>query len=161
MTVADLQKFVANLGELLSSSKAGTVVAELSALADGLGPFRDKTLKEFVAFLAWAERAKREGVPPSKPVKQKAPRGEVPPAITVEQATEVFKALYERALQADVTPELVAAEVMKLGGLKKGELDAVARGVGLHQKLKTKGEVMAALQARVLGRKGMNERAGL
>jgi hypothetical protein len=159
--VADLQKLLANLGEILSDSGAKTVAGDLSSLATGLAPFREMKIKDFTGLLAWAEQVRREGLPSSKIGEQRTTRGGREPQFTVQQAAELFKGLYDRALQPDVTAELVEGEAKKLEDLTKSELDEVARGVGLHRKFKTKVEIIGTLRKRILERKGMDERARL
>jgi len=62
--------------------------------------------------------------------------------------------LYARATDSAVTREIVEATVQALNPLTKNELIDLAVQIEITQKLKTKSDILKALERKILDRKG-------
>ena len=169
MKVADLQQHLADLGRLLEASGAKTVAADLAAIRDGLGPFRELPLKGFAEFLARAEAYSRGEVPLAPPKggrssgsKPASSRAAKTPAPDVGILAREVRELYDRVADPAVTAEQIDALAGRLGGLTKDGLVAVAEVIDLKgMKAKTKPDILGAIRQRFHARKGATQRAGL
>lgn len=159
MIVADLQKYLHNLAQVLEGAKAATVARELAHVALRLEPFAAHDLKKFADFLDKAAAYERDGVVPSGKSSARAkPAAKDPHA--AQQAAARLRHLYDHATEANVTREMIEAEVQKAAGMTKAELEGIAKGLELTQRFKTKADVVKAIRDKILGRKGAFERVG-
>ena len=156
MTVADLLKLLAGLGEVLKTSGAASVATELQEVALRLQPFGEYKLKAFAAFLEKAEASARGGPTPPKATARK-PAGADPQRL--QTALDALRGLYHRALEPDVTVERIQAEVGRLADMTKSQLDDLARQFEITRKLQKKDDVLKAIAQRIIDRKGAFERA--
>jgi hypothetical protein len=154
VNVAELQQHIRSLGLFLASVGSRPAAAELEYLSERLAPFQGQKLKAFADFLTAAEaRARGEPPPGRKPPKPrklaKDPR----------QATDrVFQA-YTRATDPTLTRDEIEAAVADLDGLKKTDLDGLARRIEIGQKFGKIADVVQAIRQKIFDRKGAFERA--
>ncbi len=154
MTVAELQQHIRSLGVFLASVGSRPAAAELEYLSERLAPFQGQKLKAFADFLTAAEcRARGEPPPGRKPA---APRKPVKDPLQVTD--RVFQA-YNRAIDPMMTREEIEAAVTDLDGLKKADLEGLARRMEIVQKFGKIADVVKAIRQKIFDRKGMYERA--
>jgi hypothetical protein len=168
MNVADLRQHLADLSKLLASSAAKGVASDLTAISDGLAPFRELPLKEFAAFLVRAEAFSR-GEVPITPVKK--PRSGASGSSTKMQAADSpdvaalvleVSDLYGRAADPSVTHDAIDSFVKRLSQLNKTGVQAVAQAIELKvPKSKSAKDIISAIHQRIVARKGSTQRAGL
>jgi hypothetical protein len=163
--VSDFQQHVADLAKLLKASGAKGVATDLTAIRDGLNPFRDQPLKTFADFLIRAEAYSRGEVPVKPPPRGKRPSGagkrRATPANAQGLAGEI-KELYERVAEPATNAQVIDVALAKLGPLTKDGLVVVAEAIGLlGMKRKGKEHIKRAIRQRVLARKGAAQRAGI
>ena len=157
MTVAELQKCLRSLGEIITSAGAkSTAVGELELVRAKLDIFREQNLKDFADFLERAEAYWRGGqIPMRKPAASRPTAGKAQGAQeTARNAALRIRDFYARATDPAVTRELVEATVRALNPLKKNELLDLAVQMEISQKLKTKADILKALERKILDRKG-------
>jgi hypothetical protein len=151
MKVGDFQKCLRALAELISTK---TPAKELVEAADALTPFADRTMEQFAVFLKLAETKYREtgqlpdGKPapaPKPPKEPKARTVKVPksPAPTTEELLAEVATLKVR-LRTDqsLTKAGVEAALKHFADLKKPELDAAVKRLGMRSKPSSKGEAL-------------------
>jgi hypothetical protein len=162
MTVATLDTFLRRLADLMEAADGKTTgIKEVRGLAERLKPFAGLSLTEFGDFLVKAEAYSRgdlEAVFGKKKTSTRQPKAPADPN-RVPAAVDRLKTLYQRALDASVTPEAVDAGVNQLEAFSKAELDQVVVGCGFRQKFKSKAAALNAIQKWILDRKGTFERA--
>src|SRR4051812_8550098 len=95
MTVADLQKFIKSMSEVLTASGARSVAGELDYVATKLAPFAEYKLKAF------GDHLEKSLV---KPVGR-------------DHALELVQSLYAQALNEDMTIDVITAKVRELSSL--------------------------------------------
>jgi hypothetical protein len=126
VNVADLQKHLNDLTLFVETSGGKKGAAELRAVADGLQPFRELSLKELVGILARAaEPPGREAPARKAAAPRKKPRADPGPV------AKRLRELYDRATDPTVTREHIDAELKGLEPLSKDGLKTVARALDL------------------------------
>jgi hypothetical protein len=157
VTVAELQKCLRSFGEILGSTGAkSTVVGELELVRAKLEIFREQNLKDFADFLERAEAYWRGGEIPMKkasPGRSSSGKGQGSQEAARNAALRI-RDFYARATDPAVTRELVEATVQALNPLKKDDLLDLAAQMEISQKLKTKADILKALERKILDRKG-------
>lgn len=149
MTVGDLQLLLADLGRLMDAGRAErAVVDDLKAFAAGLRPYSKEPLAAFTKQLAGLNRAGA------------APAG--PPAAVAALAAEA-RDLYDRAHLPEVTVDQIQAWGVRLSGLTREGLLAVADRLGLKglKAKKKKDEVQAGIVDAILVLKRSAIRRGM
>ena len=139
MNVAELETCIRRLGEILTVSGAKGPAGELASFAEMLKPYGERKLKDFIDQV---EKALSDGADKK-----------------VVAALQHIQGLYARALDADMTPATVEAEVRKYGNLTKAQLDEVAVKFGITRKRNNKEEVLKAIIDRIVNRKGTHDRS--
>lgn len=162
MTVADLQKYLRGLADVLGSAKADQAVKDLRDTADRLEPFEGLTVAALAEFLGLAHEYKTTGkisTPP--PTKGRTPRTPAAKQAPPDPAAVIarVKELHDQALDPTVTRETVEAEIGAYSKLSRSALDAVAQGCGFKQRFGNRDAIVKALIGYVMGRKGDVERA--
>jgi hypothetical protein len=127
MNVSAVQEFLRGLaGPLTAAGAPRKITDDLLRIAEGLEPFRDQPLAQFADFLVRAEEYHRTGVIPVRRRRRKEPD----PA-KVLQAAQEFKALAERAWDAELPEETLHAQLQQiLEPLSRKELLQVLQEVG-------------------------------
>lgn len=157
MTVAELQKCLRSFGEILSSAGAKSpAVGELDLVRAKLEIFREQSLKDFADFLERAEAYWRSGEIPIKkvPTRRSSSGKAQGSQMAARDAALRVRDLYARATDSAVTREIVEATVQALNPLTKNELIDLAVQIEITQKLKTKSDILKALERKILDRKG-------
>jgi hypothetical protein len=166
VNVADLQQHLADLQRLLEAAGAkGAVLADLSAIGNGLRPFRQHSLKDFADFLVRAEAFSRGEVPV---VPEKKPRKVTPaprskektpdPATMAEEAKRVYAQAPNPSFTVDTLDELAG----RLEKLNKDGLLTVAAALELKfNKSATKPKILQEIRNLIVDRKGSTDRSGL
>ncbi len=161
MKVAELQSFVKTLVQPLSSvGVSKTVCGNLESVAAGLELFRDLTIAQFADFLAKAEEYQRTGVL-SAPAKSARVKKAKPSPISVPEAVQRVRDMYERATDPTLTYPAIDAEIDKLEVLSKDGILAVAKEMGFTlstKNKKTKKAVRDEIKRRIVDRKASFER---
>jgi hypothetical protein len=154
VNVAELQQHIRSLGSFLASVGSRPAATELEYLSERLTPFQGQKLKAFADFLTAAEARARGEPPPGR--KPPTPRK---PAKDPQQATDrVFQA-YIRATDPSLTRDEIEAAVTDLNGLKKADLESLARRIDIGQKFARIADVVQAIRQKIFDRKGAFERA--
>jgi hypothetical protein len=166
MKVADLQQHLADLASLLGAAGVKReVVADLTAIRDGLAPFRDLPLKEFADFLLRAETYRSSGEVPSQTkgrAKAGGKTGAKAAAPDVPSIAREVKELFDRAADPSITEAGIDAVLGRLALLDKKGLQAVAEAIELTGVgSKPKAVIAAAIRQRIIARKGSSQRVGL
>jgi hypothetical protein len=148
MTVNHLREALTLLVGLLRAGEAKPATTrELAEFIQATAPFGDLTLKAFVR-LAEAGRT-----PLAEKAGTRTPGGKAkfdPAAVAAE-----VRDLYARAADPGVTEDHIRAACGRLAGLGKDPLVTVADGIDLSgMKSKKKDEIVAAITARLVERKG-------
>lgn len=157
MTVAELLKLLASLSQVLEASGAKQVAKELNGVAEKMEPFGTYTLTAFATFLDQARN-------PPQPVagngagRKTQPRSTRQTRLSVEEGLALANSLYARALEADVTIEGIRAEISRLDGMLKADLEKVATGFDVL-KGNTKEGTIRAIAQRIIDRKSDYDRA--
>jgi len=161
MNVASVQKHFRDLATMLADTRgATTVVADLTAVADGFAPFRSQTLAEFAAFLRRADEYHRLGkLEPPAPTRagRKTATATVPPQDVIRRVT----ALYQRVTDPQLTTEVIDAELGLVDQLKVAELHTLAEAIGnlgVVKGLKQKADKASAIKKFIRDRRGMANR---
>jgi hypothetical protein len=150
VTVRELRETLTRLTGLLQAADAkAATVKGLTEFVESITAFDDLSLKEF-AKLAEAARAPADAKPTggrkSSGAKTTADAGAVSQEVT---------SLYERAAEPAVTEEQIREACGKLGTFKKDALVNLSEGIGLFgMKAKPKDDIISAVTARLLDRKG-------
>jgi hypothetical protein len=132
VTVADLQRFLADLARLLGSTDSKKTSAELERVVAGLEPFKAFSIADFAGFLPRAEDYWRTGVLPVVAAKTSSrSKATAQPSVGLSVLREEVVRLYKTAGTADVTSESIAELRPKLKSLKKADLVALAESVEL------------------------------
>jgi hypothetical protein len=154
VNVAELQQHIRSLGLFLASVGSRPAAAELEYLSERLTPFQGQKLKAFADFLTDAEsRARGESPPGRKPTASRKPVKDP------RQATDrVFQA-YSHATDPMMTRDEIEAAVADLEGLKKADLDGLARRIEIGQRFGRIADVVKAIRQKIFDRKGAFERA--
>lgn len=159
MKVAELQSFVKTLVQPLSSvGVSKTVCTNLEDVAAALEPFRDLSLSQLADFLAKAEEFQRTGVlaTPAKPARARAAKAS---PLSVAEAVQKVRDLYERAADPTLTYAAIDAEIQLLNkALLKDPILAVATEMGIVLTQKTKKGALEEIQRLITDRKGSFER---
>jgi hypothetical protein len=135
VNVADLRQLLTSVGQILTAAGSKNA-AEIEYLNEKLKQFEGKTIKAFANLIADANRP-----------------------VTVDAALATFKALFERALEPDVTEDFIHKEVKRYEKLTKPQWDDVAKQFGLEKKHPKKDQVIKAIAQRIIDRKGAFERS--
>ena len=161
MNVASVQKHFRDLAAMLADTRgATTVVAELSAVADGLAPFRTQSLAEFAAFLRRAEEYQRLGKLEPLPT-PRAGRKTTTTAVPPQEVIRRVGALYERVTDPKLTTEVIDAELALVDQLKVADLHTLAEAIGnlgVVKGLKQKADKASAIKKFIRDRRGMANR---
>jgi hypothetical protein len=154
--VADLQQFLLDLSKLLRASKGSAVASELEYACSRLSPFKDFNLKAFADFLDKADAYSKGALAP----KPKPPRGKKASAAEIEQVCQQALDLYNRAIDPNVTVELIEATVQALEAKDPSMLQLVEllNRMGPTKKPKSKADAHKAVRHKILGRKGAFDR---
>lgn len=158
MQVPDLQRFVRNQAELLAQAGAKTVANDFERFAAGLAPFAALNVAQLADFLVQAESYARTGLLPTSGKAARKKAAPVDSAQKIRQAAQHVSALYERALDPELTYAAIDLEVQSLSKMTLKDLVAVAREVGINQTLKTKKAALDQLARKVTERKESYER---
>ena len=161
MNVASVQKHFRDLATMLADTTgAKTVVADLTAVADGLAPFRSQPLAEFAAFLRRAEEYQRLGKLESQPTPRagrKSATSSVPPQEVIRRVS----ALNQRVTDPLLTTEVIDAELALIDQLKVTDLHVLAEAIGnlgVVKGLKQKADKASAIKKYIRDRRGMSKR---
>ncbi len=155
MTVQELRETLIRLVDLLRASDAkASTLKELSEFVESAADFGDLSLKAFVKLAEAGRTPPKSATPKNQPSAKTAAD---PTALAQE-----IKNLYESAGDPAVAEEQIRATCGRLTPLKKDALVTVAEGIGLEgMKSKLKGDIVAAVTARLLDRKGAAIRSQL
>jgi hypothetical protein len=154
VNVAELQQHIHSLGLFLASVGSRPAAAELEYLSERLAPFQGQKLKAFADFLTAAEcRARGEPPPGRRPTAARKPAKD-----PVQVTDRVFRA-YNSATDPLTTREEIEAAVTDLAGLKRADLDGLARRMEIVQRFGNIADVVQAIRQKIFDRKGMFERA--
>jgi hypothetical protein len=158
VTVAELQLLLNDLGKFLRAAESSRVAGELEEICAKLQPFREYRLRAFADFLVKADEYSR-GVLAPKPARSRARKSKSDPQ-AIDQACQQLVQLYDRAVEPDVSVELIEAAVATLESLDapKARLDELARSMGFAQKFRSKADVLKAVRQKIVGRKGAFDR---
>ncbi len=165
MNVAAVQQHFRDLAALVGHAGASAkVVDELTLIATGLEPFRDRPLGLFAEFLRKAEEFDRTGVLPvvaTKARKPAAPKVPKPPKPAAADVIQRIVTLYQNILTPTLTAETIDQELALIDALKGPDLQALATQLEVGEKvkkLKVKDKATAMKQV-IRDRRGMFERA--
>jgi hypothetical protein len=175
VNVADLQQHLTDLGRLLSASKASQVAKELSAIAEGLRPFREMTLPAFAKFLGQAHEYAAGGILPTgqnkgsrsggaKQTKVGQPGGTRQPkaAVDPQQVAERIRQVYDTAGDLSRPAEEVEEALRQLHELKRPGLIQAAEAIGLKVLKSDKVDaIRESIRQRVLERRGSAQRVNM
>jgi hypothetical protein len=153
--VAELQKFILSMGEVMQASGASSVGKELAELAGALDYYKDKTLLGLRDVLNKG-RDNAEGAT----VGGRRPRTEAKPdEAKIEAALQQLRTLQARALDPALNREAIETVVRPFEKQMSGEeLNEVARRFGIAKKQGSKGKTVAAIIERIAGQKGVYAR---
>ena len=139
---------------------ATTAVADLTAVAEGLAPFRTQSLAEFAAFLRRAEEYQRLGKLEPQP-KPRAGRKTTTTAVPAQEVIRRVSALYERVTDPQLPKELIDAELALVDQLKVADLHSLSEVIGnfgVVKGLKQKADKANAIKKYIRDRRGMANR---
>jgi hypothetical protein len=150
--VAEFQKFLVSMGEVMASSGAAGVGKELKELSAALDHYKDKTLLGLRDVLNKARQEKATGG-------GRRPSAAGPDEAKIQSALGKLQQLLARALDPALKREAVEAAVKPLANdLTAPELTEVAKRFGLPQK-QSKPKTVEAIINRIAGQKGAYARA--
>lgn len=168
MQVSNLQAFLESVIPFTQAAGASQkVTTDLKRVVDLLHPYAAKSVEELAQFLAMADQFQKTGQIPeigkSRPKPARAPKSPKTPKLAgaegIKEATLRVQALYEKAVDPDLSDALIDAELQWLDkALGATELKQVAREVGILKTMKTKKDALNAIRLKIVGRK---ENAGL
>jgi hypothetical protein len=147
MKVAELQRFLSNIAPFVRAAGASDkVAAELDRALQCLDPFKEKTLAEFNDFLRRADEFDRTGklVPPASK-RGGGTRTPKAPALTVDEAAQIFKSLHDRATDPALTYADIDAKMKALEKLTIPQLLEMAAKVDVPVPAKPKKGILAEL----------------
>jgi hypothetical protein len=161
LKVADLQQLINGLVQPMRSAGASQkVVEDLGRMAQGLEPFKDRTIGEFNDFLQTAHTYVTDGTLP-EPGRRSSGRGRSARAdgskLSVEEAAQRVMDLYERwSTGQNLDPAALESEVQTLEPLTKEQLKQVAEQVhvSVPANPRTKEDLLKAITTAIRERKG-------
>jgi len=144
---------------LRASGAKEAILTDLEAACRGLDLFKTHGLKDFADFLVRAEEFDRTGkvAVNAKATRIPASRASKPPKMSVDDALQAIRSLYDRAGSDEVNESIIKAEVGKLGGLSRTDLIAVSQQFGLG-KTGNMEVLIAAIEKKILSRRGSHHR---
>jgi hypothetical protein len=162
VTVADLQKFLRSLAEVLTAAKGPS--KEIEEAAAALSPFAGYKIADFGAFLKAVEAkygATRE-LPDAKAPSTHKPKSKepAPPKPTPEQLTAAIHDFKNRlARHEPIDRDAIESELWKFEKLTQPQIDAVMAGLGFPKAIKPKPKAFEAIVANILAPRIAADRA--
>jgi hypothetical protein len=164
LTVADLQQHLSELSRFLKTAGAQSVGKELAAVAEGLTPFRQHKLTDFLRFLGQAHQYATTGILPVITGKGKGPKVK-PSAAQKPLAQEVaqqVRELYDQAANPALDPTRIEVGLEPLAHLTRAGLLLVAQAVELTIPSKAKvDDIRHRIRQKIVDRRGAAQRAGM
>ncbi len=160
MKVSELQRFLGSLAPFVKAAGASEKVAtEFDRALQCLEPFKEKTLVEFNDFLRRADEFDRTGklTAPARSGNGK-PRAAKTPALTVDEAVQIYRDLHARATDPTVTYPEIDAKLKPFDKLTVAQIKEVAAKVDVTVSGKTKKVMLDDLLRRIKELKASNER---
>lgn len=162
MTVADLQKFLRSLAEVLTAAKGPS--KELEEAAAALSPFAGYKIADFGAFLKAVEAkygATRELPDAKAPSTRKStPKAPALPRPTPEQLTAAIHDLKNRLSRGEPIDRVaIENEIRKYDKLTLPQIDGVMAGMGFPKAIKPKPKALAAIVDSILSPRIAADRA--
>ncbi len=149
MKVAELQKLLLSVGEVLQVSGASAVGREMAELAGALEHYKEKTLLGLRDLLVKASEA---GTAPAATSRRKA--GGAPDEAKIQAALSKLQAMLARALDPALTFKVVEGTVKPMEKELSGEeWTETAKRFGLPKK-QSKPMTTQAIIDRIIGQKG-------
>lgn len=145
MKIGELSHLLAGLSQgLLEISKK--TADSLHTLHEGLRPFEDQTIEQFLVFLGKCEEYQRTGQVGGTGRKWASPRKDEP-AVSVAQAAAEMRGLLEEINRGTLTLERIDSWLAKVKQqLKKPQLDELLSNVGIAGGAKTKDQGIAKIR---------------
>jgi hypothetical protein len=151
MKVAEFQKFILSMGEVMKASGAAGVGKELAELASALDRFKDTTLLGLRDILNKAGEEAGGGSSRGGAGKGKGQ----PDEAKIQSALGRIQQLQARALDPSLTKADVEAVVKPLEKeMTSDELNELAKRFGLHKKQGSKAKTTEAIIKRIVDQKG-------
>ena len=145
MKVSDLSFLLDHLAEGLKPVVNATITNDLSALRSAMAPFSDRTVADFVKFLAQCEEFQRTGVLSGKKTSGKVTESSANPQ-RITDAVNSVRSFYVDIERGQASPQRMEQLLAPLNALSKPELDEVAASLDLVGKARSKKEVLQKIR---------------
>jgi hypothetical protein len=149
MKVQELQQFLRSLAQPLEAAGGKRIGDDLVKAAEGLEPFKEKTISDFCNFLSRVgEHFVQHGELPRAGRKRSEKAGDEQ---KIREATQRVMALYDRAQDTGLSGDAVRQEMEQLNGLTLPELKQVAQELNITKSFRTKQDALDEIEGKIRG----------